>query len=123
MGVNLSSLVSAHPTQLKDFKGKKVAIDAPNALYQFLSIIRGRDGTPLKDSQGRVTSHLAGLLYRTAHLVEHGIKPVYVFDGMPHPLKRNILQKRRDIKEKAMHDWQKALESGDFEEARKKARI
>jgi len=36
------------------------AIDAFNTLYQFLSIIRQKDGTPLMDRQGRVTSHLSG---------------------------------------------------------------
>jgi flap endonuclease-1 len=121
MGVNLSTLVQPTSIQLKDIRGKKAAIDAPNILYQFLSIIRQRDGTPLKDSQGRITSHLAGLLYRTSHLVEHNIKPVYVYDGKPHPLKKKILDKRREVKEKAAIEWQKALKIGDIEEARKKA--
>jgi len=121
MGVNLSNLVHPAPIQLKDIRGKKAAIDAPNILYQFLSIIRQRDGTPLKDSQGRITSHLAGLLYRTSHLVENNIKPVYVYDGKPHPLKKHILEKRREIKEKATAEWQEALKIGDIEEARKKA--
>lgn len=121
MGINLSNLVHPTPIQLKDIKGKKAAIDAPNILYQFLSIIRQRDGTPLKDSQGRITSHLAGLLYRTSHLVEQNIKPVYIYDGKPHPLKKKILEKRREVKEKATADWQEALKIGDMEEARKKA--
>ena len=121
MGVNLSKIVISEISSLSEYKGKKIAIDAPNTLYQFLSIIRQRDGTPLKDSQGRVTSHLSGLLYRTANLVEHRIKPVYVFDGHPHHLKTKTLKKRRDIKERAMVEWQEALETGDLEEARKKA--
>lgn len=121
MGINLSNLVHPTPIQIKDIRGKKVAIDAPNILYQFLSIIRQRDGTPLKDSHGRITSHLAGLLYRTSHLVEQNIKPVYVYDGKPHPLKKQILDKRRAVKEKATSDWQEALKIGDMEEARKKA--
>jgi len=32
------------------------AVDAHNALYQFLSIIRQPDGTPLMNGAGRVTS-------------------------------------------------------------------
>ena len=51
------------------------------ALYQFLAIIRGVGGDHLKDSQGRVTSHLSGLFYRNINLMEMGIKLVYVFDG------------------------------------------
>ena len=55
---------------LESLKGKSIAIDAYNALYQFLAVIRQPDGTPLKDHTGRITSHLSGLLYRTSNLVE-----------------------------------------------------
>jgi flap endonuclease-1 len=81
LGVNLRDLVPKTVIKLEDLGGKSIAIDAYNALYQFLAIIRQPDGTPLKDSSGRVTSHLSGLLYRTSNLVEMGIKPVYVFGG------------------------------------------
>ncbi|HJX02402.1 MAG TPA: flap structure-specific endonuclease, partial [Candidatus Bathyarchaeia archaeon] len=70
MGVNLRDLVPRTVVKLEDLGGKSIAIDAYNALYQFLAIIRQPDGTPLKDSGGRVTSHLSGLLYRTSNLVE-----------------------------------------------------
>lgn len=121
MGVALRKLVDSEKVSLKDFNNKKIAIDGNNTLYQFLSIIRQRDGTPLKDSEGRVTSHLAGLLYRTANMVEMGIKPVYVFDGEPHPLKKQTLLKRREIKEEAKTEWEEALKIGDIERARMKA--
>ena len=62
MGVNLRDLVPKKTVELKDLSGKSIAIDTYNALYQFLAIIRQPDGTPLKDSQGRITSHLSGLL-------------------------------------------------------------
>ncbi|MEA2054673.1 MAG: flap endonuclease-1 [Candidatus Thermoplasmatota archaeon] len=121
MGVNLKSLANPRVISLEELKGKIIAIDAHNALYQFLSIIRQRDGTPLKDAEGNITSHLTGLLYRTANMVELGIKPVYVFDGKPHPLKMETLRERSVVKKKAMEEWEKALEKGDMEEARKKA--
>ncbi|RJS76130.1 flap structure-specific endonuclease, partial [Candidatus Bathyarchaeota archaeon] len=87
MGVNLGGLVPKTPVDLKNLSGKKVAIDAYNALYQFLAIIRQPDGTPLKDHTGKITSHLSGLFYRTCNLLEMGIKPIYVFDGVPPTLK------------------------------------
>ena len=87
LGVNLRGIVPKSVVKLEDLGGKSVAIDAYNALYQFLAIIRQPDGTPLKDSTGKVTSHLSGLLYRTSNLVEMGIKPIYVFDGAPSTLK------------------------------------
>lgn len=121
MGVNISDIVPKTKRNLSHFKGKWVAIDAYNTLYQFLSIIRQPDGTPLKDSEGRTTSHLAGLLYRTSNLMETGVKPVYVFDGKPHELKSPTLEGRRYVKEKAREEWKIALEEGDLERARTKA--
>ena len=87
MGVNLRVLIPKTKIGFKNLSGKSVAIDAYNTLYQFLSIIRQPDGTPLKDRSGKVTSHLSGLFYRTAKLVEMGIKVAYVFDGAPPTLK------------------------------------
>ena len=121
MGVNLSGIIQSEPKKLRDFNGWIVAIDAYNTLYQFLSIIRQPNGTPLVDRMGRVTSHLSGVLYRTTNLVESGIKPVYVFDGKPDELKNNTIAQRKAAKEKAMKEYEKALEEGDMETARMKA--
>lgn len=121
MGVNLKPLTESHELTWNDLKHGSVAIDAHNALHQFLSIIRQRDGTPLKDAKGRVTSHLTGLFYRTANLVERNIRPVYVFDGEPHELKQDTLSDRHARKEQAKKDWQEAKQRGDLEEAKKKA--
>lgn len=113
MGVDLSDVVTKTPRKLEDFQGKIIAIDAHNALYQFLSSIRQPDGTPLKDKRGNVTSHLSGLLYRTASLAEAGIRPVYVFDGKPPDLKRATIDERKERKVKAEAEYQEALEAGD----------
>ncbi len=121
MGVELGGIVLKENRKLDDFKGRTIAIDAYNTLYQFISIIRQPDGTPLTDSNGRVTSHLTGLLYRTANLVEAGIRPVYVFDGKPSPLKMTTIEARSNIRNKAADEWKKALEEGDIEKARAKA--
>ncbi|MCK5548366.1 MAG: flap endonuclease-1 [Thermoplasmata archaeon] len=121
MGVDLSDIIVAQKKKVEDFKGKVIAIDGFNALYQFLSIIRQPDGTPLQDSTGRVTSHLSGLVYRTANLLEAGIRPVYVFDGKPPQLKSKTVEERKNIREKARKDWAEALEKGDVARARTKA--
>jgi len=99
-------------------KGKSVAIDAYNALYQFLAIIRQPDGTPLKDRTGRITSHLSGLLYRTSNLVEREIKVIYVFDGKPPALKETEIKRRKRVKEEALIKYEQALQKGDLEKAR-----
>ena len=104
--------------KLEDLSGKIIAVDAFNALYQFLSIIRQPDGTPLKDSTGKVTSHLSGLFYRTSNLVEMGIKPAYVFDGPPPVLKRMEIERRRQFKVEAAVHYEKAVAKGDMAKAR-----
>jgi flap endonuclease-1 len=121
MGVNISDIVISHEIKFQDLRGRVVAIDAYNSLYQFLSIIRQPDGTPLRDSQGRVTSHLSGLLYRTANYMAEGIKPVYVFDGRPPDLKMRTIEERMKIRMKAREEWESAKEEGREEEARMKA--
>lgn len=121
MGVKLKDIIEPENITFADLKGKVVAIDASNALYQFLSSIRQRDGTPLKDQQGRVTSHLSGLLYRTSALVDKEIKPFYVFDGRSHFLKGETQTKRIEVRVESEKKWKKALEKGDIKEARKYA--
>ena len=108
---------------LKSLSGKSIAIDAYNALYQFLAIIRQPDGTPLKDSTGRITSHLSGLFYRTANLVEMGIKVVYVFDGSPPALKEVEIKRRAKVKAEALVKYEQALQEGRMEEARTYAQM
>jgi len=118
LGVNLRDLVPKTIVRLEDLGGKSIAIDAYNALYQFLAIIRQPDGTPLKDASGRITSHLSGLLYRTSNLVEMGIKPIYAFDGTPPALKEVEIKRRMKAKEEALIKYEKALREGRIEEAR-----
>lgn len=121
MGVDLGALFKKESCSLQDFQTKVISIDAYNVLHQFLSSIRQRDGTPLKDSHGRITSHLSGLLYRTANLVESEIYPVYVFDGAPHPLKQKVIEHRQQRRLQAEIEWKDALERGDLETAKSKA--
>jgi len=119
MGVSLAELVEPRKISLGELKGKTIAIDAHNTIYQFLSSIRDRlTGQPLRDSEGKVTSHLSGLFYRMARLLEAGITPVFVFDGEPPESKKETIEARRKIKEEALTRWTKALEEGRYEEAR-----
>ncbi len=121
MGVDLTGLVTHEVKRLEDFRGRAIAIDAYNALYQFLAIIRQPDGTPLMDRRGRVTSHLSGLIYRTSNVIREGVLPVYVFDGPPHPLKMRVLGDRKRVRTRAEEEWREALKVGDLERARTKA--
>ena len=120
MGVDLGDIPKTH-AQLSDLAGKKFAVDAYNAIYQFISSIRQPDGTPLQDSHGNTTGHLAGIFYRNARLLENGIRPIYVFDGKPPGFKGDELLARSERKKKAEAAWKAALEKGNLEEARKAA--
>src|SRR2546430_8357161 len=106
---------------LDELSGKTFAVDAYNALYQLLAIIRGPTGVPLMDRQGRVTSHLSGLLYRTTNLAERRIRLVYVFDGVPPALKETEIKRRRAVKEEATVKYEAAISRGEVEEAKKYA--
>ncbi|MFC2175088.1 flap endonuclease-1 [archaeon] len=118
MGVNLGELLPSKSVELEHLTGRSIAVDAYNTLYQFLSIIRQPDGTPLMNSRGEITSHLAGLLYRTSNLVALGIHPSFVFDGVPPEKKSETIAARIEVRRKAKEKWDEALERGAMEEAR-----
>lgn len=121
MGLNLKDLVTREKTTLDAFSNKIIAIDAYNAIYQFLASIRGPDGLQLTDAEGRITSHLSGLFYRNVNFLSLGIKPVYVFDGKPPSLKTAEIERRKQIKRDATVKYEKAVAEGNMEDARKYA--
>ncbi|HEX5359309.1 MAG TPA: flap structure-specific endonuclease, partial [Candidatus Nitrosotalea sp.] len=119
MGLDLKQLCVRERTNLESFTSKIVAIDAYNAIYQFLSIIRGPDGLPLTDYNGKITSHISGLFYRNINFLSLGIKPVYVFDGRPPSLKSAEIQRRKQVKKDATIKYEKAISEGNYVEAKK----
>jgi flap endonuclease-1 len=120
LAVELGSLISEvkETIMLDSIADRVIAIDAYNTIYQFLTIIRRPDGTPLTDSNNMITSHLSGLFYRNINLLEHRIMPVYIFDGMPPALKTRTLEARSRRRDEALKEWGKALRKGMIEEAR-----
>lgn len=121
MGIQLGPLLETRKISIEELSGQRIAIDGYNVLYQFLTSIRQADGSLLSDSEGRVTSHLSGILFRFSNLVENGLRICIVFDGKPPLLKRDLLEERRQRKIKAQIEWEAALEAGDMETARTKA--
>ncbi len=122
MGCNLRPIAVRKEIRPKDLHGRTLAVDANNMLYQFLSLIRTPDGISLKDPQGRTTSHLAGLLFRSTRLMlDYDLRFVFVFDGQPHPLKARVLAERRAAREKARVEWYEALRKHDLRTAWSKA--
>ena len=115
MGVKLGDITPKRQLSWDDLKGKTLAVDSSNMLYQFLSSIRQQDGTPLSDSKGNVTSHLVGLFSRVPNLMEKGIKMAFVFDGKPPALKFQEQGARKERKEEAAIKYREAAEEEDVE--------
>src|SRR5256885_15511275 len=122
MGVLLTPIVVRHPTTLNALRGRTIAVDGNLELYQFLSVMRTRDGRPLEDSKGRIISHLNGLAFRTTRLIaDYDIRPVFVFDGPPPDLKRQEIQKLIHAREKSQREYEAAIAAGDTATAWSKA--
>src|SRR6476660_8259443 len=122
MGVLLTPIVVKDQLSLEDLRSKTLAVDGNGELYQFLALIRLRDGSPLMDSKGRITSHLSGLFYRTTRLIaDYQMQSVFVFDGKPPLLKSAEIARRRSIKERYDVEHAAAVQAGDFAAAYSKA--
>jgi len=119
MGLLFKELVVKKEISITDLKGRILAVDAMNMLYQFLTTIRSPDGSVLTDSKGRVTSHLIGLFSRTTALMEQGLKLVFVFDGKPPEIKQKTWEKRTAVKQEALLKLKEAEQEGDIESMRK----
>ena len=114
MGVKLGDLVIKKEISFEELSNKKIAIDAPNMIYQFLTSIRQPDGTPLMDSKGNITSHLQGILTRLTNLMSRNIQLCVCFDGKPPLSKIRETESREYRKEIAAEKLKKALEEEDI---------
>ncbi|CAF0879238.1 unnamed protein product [Rotaria sp. Silwood1] len=121
MGIhNLAKLIADQaPAAIKEgemanYFGRKIAIDASMSIYQFLIAVR-QNGENLTNDNGETTSHLMGMFYRTIRMIDHGIKPVYVFDGKAPQMKSKELEKRLERRTEAEAEMTKAADAGDEE--------
>jgi flap endonuclease-1 len=122
LGVVLTPIVASQTLALDDLRGRSLAVDGNGELYQFLALIRLRDGTPLGDSKGRITSHLAGLFYRTTRLIaDYRLDLTFVFDGTPPALKAAEIQRRRSTRQRYEIEHAEAVRAGDLARAYSKA--
>ena len=106
MGVkNLYKLISEYAPNsinkknIKDYNGKYIVLDASMIIYQYVIAIRG-SGSDLKNTEGKLTSHILGVLSKTFLLLGNDIIPIFVFDGTPPELKRDTLKSRKELKKK-----------------------
>ena len=122
MGVLLTPIVVKEAIGIADLRGRRLAVDAHGELYQFLALIRLPDGTALKDSQGRITSHLSGLFFRTTRLIaDFDMRLVFVFDGRPPAEKAAEITRRRAVRTRYEAEATAARDAGDFARAYSKS--
>jgi len=121
MGTKLKELIESKEIEIEELSGKILVVDSFNQLYQFLSTIRQEDGSLLKDSKGNVTSHLNGLFYRTAKLMQANIRLAFVFDGKHPELKSKEISKRAEAKKEAKKLYEEAVQKEDIEAMKKYA--
>ena len=114
MGIKLRDIIPRKEITFDNLGGKKIAVDASNSIYQFLSSIRQVNGELLSDSHGNITSHLVGLFSRNVNLMKRGIKLCYIFDGKPPALK---------IYEKEAREHRKRIAEERLEEAREEENV
>ncbi len=119
MGLKIKDILTKQEISFKDLKGKILAVDSMNILYQFLTTIRGPTGMTLTNSSGEVTSHLIGLFNRTTSLMQECMKLCFVFDGKAPDLKTQTKEARAAVKKEASVLLQEAQEAGDEAAMRK----
>lgn len=107
--------------------GRKIAIDASMAMYQFLVAVRsqgdsGGHAAMLTNEAGEITSHIQGMFNRTIKMITSGVKPVYVFDGKPPQMKGGELAKRIARRAQAEASLEASKEAGDVEDVNKFSR-
>ncbi|CAG8491621.1 12801_t:CDS:1 [Ambispora leptoticha] len=99
MGVkDLTKLLKRHAPEalvlktINDFRGKTLAIDASLFIRRFVK------GAP--HNEIHQYPHIVGFYHLTMFLRQHGIKPIFVFDG-----KRRVKEKRQELlKRKALRE-------------------
>ena len=52
----------------------------------------------MTDKDGNSTGHLMGFIYKSLMFLELGIKPVWIFDGIPPEEKKRELKKWKELK-------------------------
>jgi flap endonuclease-1 len=99
MGVDIKDLVYSQKTSLFSLAGKIIGIDGDNMGYQFLAGIR-KDGEPLRDLEGNITSHLYGAFYRLQKFLVNNVKIVVAFDTRPPEFKIKTINQRIELRKR-----------------------
>jgi len=86
--------------------------------------VAGDDGVAhvLSNEAGEETSHLQGIFWRTIAMAKAGIKPLWVFDGVPPALKSGEIASRNARRERGARAHAAAAERGDVAEMNRQSK-
>ena len=101
--IKTNSNSSIEHTKLFKISGKRVAVDASIFIYKSLIMYRYNNDF-IKNSNGKITSHILGIFNKTVNYLSLNIELIFVFDGKAPDLKYECIkerkQKAQDAKDK-----------------------
>ena len=89
--------------KISHYKNKIIVLDASMIIYQFVIAIRST-GSDLKNNEGKMTTHIVGVINKALMMLKNGLTPVFVFDGKPPESKYETLKGRKDKKDKILEN-------------------
>ncbi|WP_135302485.1 flap endonuclease-1 [Haloarcula amylovorans] len=111
---DLRSLAAIEDISFDDLDGSIVAVDAHNWLYRYLTTtVKFTSDGKYTTSDGTEVANLIGVVQGLPKFFEHGLTPVFVFDGAVTDLKDDEVEKRRQQRERYEAELEEARESGD----------
>jgi flap endonuclease-1 len=97
---------------LERLRGMTVAVDTSLMVHQTVIAIRN-SGKDLINKKGELTSHIYGVFHKIMNLLQHGIIPIFVFDGKVPDIKNETLKKRSEKKGLAKKKMEEINDSED----------
>jgi len=111
---DLRDLAALSDVPFVELGGSVVAVDAHNWLYRYLTTtVKWTSDDVYTAGDGTEVANLVGVVQGLPKFFEHGITPVFVFDGAVTDLKDDEVKKRREQRERAEAKLEAARERGD----------
>ena len=101
MGNNLTKLFIKEERPLTELKGSSLALDITSLIYQSIYAL-SHQGVPLKDSTGRITSHVKRILPLLCRLRRLEIDPLICFDDRSPGVKKEQVFRREHARKKTL---------------------
>jgi len=115
---DLRSLAALSECPFENIEGSTVAVDAHNWLYRYLTTtVKWTDDAVYTTADGTEVANLVGVIQGLPKFFEHGLTPIFVFDGGVTELKDDEVEKRREQRKKAEKRLEEAENAGNALEA------